>query len=119
LPGASSKCTASPRWSCIHRCQAGFPDIAWEDREDGVVCLGRFAPVKQLTGAVDIIGAVRAGGHNVHLHIIGTPEDPRYEAHLRALAATRHWLTLHVNLPRAQMVALVASTMATSKCPRV
>jgi glycosyltransferase involved in cell wall biosynthesis len=87
----------------------GFPDVPWQAREEGFVCLGRLAPVKQFTDAVEIVEALRVRGHPVRLHIIGTREDPRYEARLRDLARTRaDWMTLHIDLPRDEMVALVA-----------
>ncbi len=87
----------------------GFPDVPWDAREEGFACLGRLAPVKQLTDAVEIIAGVRARGHAVRLHVIGTPEDRQYETRLRDLArAHADWMTLHVNLPREAMVALVA-----------
>jgi glycosyltransferase involved in cell wall biosynthesis len=87
----------------------GFPDIPWHARENGIVCLGRLAPVKQLTDAVDLVDRVRARGHDVRLYIIGTPEDARYEARLRGLAQTRaDWMTLHINLTRQDMTALAA-----------
>ena len=86
----------------------GFGHVAWDDRQDGIVCLGRIAPIKQLTDAVAIVDDVRGRGHAIGLHIIGTPEDAGYEARLRARAATRPWMHLHLDMPRHEMAALMA-----------
>jgi glycosyltransferase involved in cell wall biosynthesis len=87
-----------------------FPEIHWEDKEDGFVCIGRIAPEKELDKIIDIIASVRARGHTVHLHIIGTAENPGYYRHIRRRA--RHnaaWLFLHEDLSRVDLARLIAS----------
>jgi glycosyltransferase involved in cell wall biosynthesis len=87
-----------------------FPDVAWERREDGFVCLGRFAPEKRIERAVAIVGAVRAAGADVRLHLVGAPEGRRYFARVKRLARENaRWVTLHVDLSRQDLARLVAS----------
>lgn len=94
----------------VHPPAAGsFPVVPWEDRAEGFVCVGRLTPVKQFTDAVHIIEALRARGHRLSLHIIGTPEHSHYEKHLRDLAESRReWMNLHVDLPRVEMIRLIS-----------
>ena len=58
---------------------------------------------------VEIIRRLRTHGRDVHLHVIGTPDRPKWERQFRAVAR-RHadWMTLHLNLARSEMVELVA-----------
>jgi glycosyltransferase involved in cell wall biosynthesis len=86
-----------------------FPAVPWEAREPGFVCLGRIAPEKEIERVIDILAAVRAAEPAVRLHIVGTPGDPRYYAGIVARArAAADWIRVHENLPRADLVALVA-----------
>jgi glycosyltransferase involved in cell wall biosynthesis len=86
-----------------------FPDSPWQDKEDGFVCIGRIAPEKELDKIIDIIAAVRACGHAVHLHIIGTADNPSYHRHIRRRASQNAaWLFLNENLSREELVQLVS-----------
>ncbi len=89
---------------------ADFPDVPWERREDGFVCIGRFAPEKEIERVVAILGAVRASGADVRLHLAGSREGRAYYARLRALAREHaSWITLHEDPSRADLARLVAS----------
>jgi len=60
----------------VHPPVAGhFPDTHWEERENGFLCIGRIVPWKQLEKVCQIVGHVKRTFHEVHLHIIGTPDD--------------------------------------------
>lgn len=86
-----------------------FPDVPWEAREDGVVMVGRISPEKRIEDVVEILRRVRARGVAVRLHVVGTDDDPTYTARIRRLAADHvAWITLHENLAREQLVALLA-----------
>lgn len=86
-----------------------FPDIAWKEKEDGFVCIGRIAPEKELDKIIDIIAAVRARGHAVHLHIIGASYHPVYHRHIRQRTSRNAgWLFLHEDVTREELVQLVA-----------
>lgn len=86
-----------------------FPDVPWEDRENGFVCIGRFAPEKGLEKIIDILLRVRSLGWDIHLHIIGSPEDPRYyERILPRVRENASWIFLEENLSRGELVHLVS-----------
>lgn len=73
-----------------------FPDVPWERRKDGFVCIGRIIPCKQIELIIEILSAVRAGGRQVHLHVVGKADSPGYAASIRRLAQDRaSWIHLH------------------------
>jgi glycosyltransferase involved in cell wall biosynthesis len=57
--------------------------VPWEGREAGFTILGRVSPEKRIDRVIDIIGRVRACGHDVHLHIIGPIGTDAYGALVR------------------------------------
>src|SRR5262249_3131545 len=70
---------------------------------------GRISPEKELDKIIDIIAAVRARGHAVHLHIIGTADNPSYHQHIRQRAShNAAWLFLNEDLSREELVQLVS-----------
>lgn len=88
---------------------AVWSPVLWAEREDGFVCVGRLAPEKRIERVVDILARVRARGHGVHLHVAGSADDAAYAAFVRRLAAAHSaWVSLHENLPRDALGALVS-----------
>lgn len=57
-------------------CEA--PEVAWEQRENGFVCLGRVSHEKRIERLIEIVERVRRRGHDVHLHIIGPIGEDAY-----------------------------------------
>jgi glycosyltransferase involved in cell wall biosynthesis len=93
-------------------CVDDFPRIHWEDREDGFVAIGRFTPSKRFEWLVEVLDRVRARHPSVHLHLIGVqarePEAEGYYRSLRRLVAENAlWITLHEDLPRAELANVV------------
>jgi glycosyltransferase involved in cell wall biosynthesis len=87
----------------------GFPDIPWEERERGFVCLGRLSPEKEVEKIIDVLARVRARGHDVRLHVVGHVGDRTYARRVYRVAEQHaSWITFHRDLPRAQMVRLIA-----------
>jgi glycosyltransferase involved in cell wall biosynthesis len=86
----------------------GFPDVAWGSRQDAFVGIGRFAPEKRWEQAFEIIRRVREAGRDVRLTLIATRDHPDCEQRVRQLAERYPWVTLHTNLPRREMVDIVA-----------
>jgi len=85
-----------------------FPAIPWEDRETGFVCIGRISPEKEIEKIVMILDRVRIDYPEVHLHIIGTPDDPVYYEHILDLVRERTaWISLHVNIERQALLELI------------
>jgi glycosyltransferase involved in cell wall biosynthesis len=87
----------------------GFPDIPFEERDDGFVCLGRIAVEKELEKLITILAKVSARGHKIRFHIVGQVNDRAY-AHRIYRAAKPHseWISFHHDLPRDALVALIA-----------
>ena len=86
-----------------------FPDVPWAARENGFVMVGRISPEKRIEDVVEILRRVRGQVPSVRLHVVGTDDDPAYTASIRRLAAAdAAWITLHENLARAELVALLA-----------
>lgn len=86
-----------------------FPNVSWQDREDGFVCIGRISPEKELEKVIEIIAAVREQGHNMQLHLIGTQDNPRYTRRILNLASQfQTWINVYLDLSRNELVDLVA-----------
>ncbi len=86
-----------------------FPPVPWTEREDGFVCIGRISPEKELDKIIDILTGVRAQGRDVHLHIIGTSDNPSYYQRIRQrVQENSSWIFLNENLSREELVRLVA-----------
>jgi glycosyltransferase involved in cell wall biosynthesis len=86
-----------------------FPDVSWEDREPGFVCIGRIIPEKELDKIIDILAEVRSSGWDIHLHIVGSPDHPGYYNRIRGRAAqNRSWISLNNNLSRQELLRLVS-----------
>jgi glycosyltransferase involved in cell wall biosynthesis len=86
-----------------------FPEVPWEDRENGFVCIGRIVPEKGLEEVIDILTAVRLRGWDIHLHIVGSPDDRRYYKRiLRRVQENASWVFLEQDLSREELVRLVS-----------
>jgi glycosyltransferase involved in cell wall biosynthesis len=86
-----------------------FPEVPWEDRENGFIAIGRIAPEKELEKLIDSLAAVKSQGWDIHLHIVGSPEDRRYYKRiLRRVRENASWVFLEQNLSREELVQLVS-----------
>ncbi len=91
-----------------------FPDIPWNDRENGFVCIGRFCPGKNFEMIIEILAKVRSRIPDIHLHIIGTPspfmgENEYYSKLMRVVRENSPWVLLHENLSREELIDLISS----------
>ena len=87
-----------------------FPEVPWEQRKDGFVCIGRIQPEKNIERMIAILAAVRAAGPQVHLHVVGKGTSPAYLASIRRLVqANASWVQLHENIARPQLVDLITA----------
>ncbi len=68
----------------------GYPKIPISDKEDGFVCIGRITPEKRIERIIEILRLVRARGHDVHLHIIGSAGDPSYGRFIEGICNNEH-----------------------------
>lgn len=87
------------------------PGVSWHQRDNVVLCLGRFHPTKRLGAIMAIIARVRESHPGLTLKFIGSPVDPHYTKQMRAVA-TAHgdWITFHHDLPRSAVAAMLGRT---------
>lgn len=87
----------------------GFPEVPFEERENGFVCIGRVTPEKQMDRVIAILQRVRERGHDVHLHILGDHWHSPFGAQIRALAEQhREWVFLDGHVAGWEKKKLVA-----------
>jgi glycosyltransferase involved in cell wall biosynthesis len=84
-----------------------FAPLAWAEREDVVVSIGRFVPEKAFESVVAIVEELRRRRHRLRLTIVGAPGVPAYERRVRALAAARPWIDIRSDLDRTALVDLM------------
>ncbi|MFC7249457.1 glycosyltransferase [Halomicroarcula sp. GCM10025324] len=86
-----------------------IPGEPWSARERGVVTVGRIAPDNRTLDAVRVVDGARERGLDLHLHLVGSTADA-YQSYVdrveRAVAA-RDYVTLHRDLPRDRLEALL------------
>jgi glycosyltransferase involved in cell wall biosynthesis len=88
-----------------------FPRIAWKEREDGFVMMGRLAAAKRFDWCLKVLSIVRGRFPQVRLHIMGSSyrEARDYLVFMRALAqANSSWVKLHEDLSRVELAELAA-----------
>lgn len=84
------------------------PGVAWHERDDAVLVLGRFHPTKRLDAIMAIVARVRESHPGLTLRFIGSPVDPHYTRQMRAAAAAHgDWITFHHDLSRSAVVAML------------
>ena len=86
-----------------------FPDRPWADRETGFVSIGRVGPSKRVIHNIDVVGALRERGHDIHLHIAGPTTDDKYAERVKREAARRAFVFLEGALDRDELVDLIAN----------
>jgi glycosyltransferase involved in cell wall biosynthesis len=87
-----------------------FPEVSWDRRKEGFVCIGRISGEKRIEVMIEILSAVRLAGPQVHLHVVGFQWDAVYLDSIRRLAqANAQWVHLHENISRLELVELVAT----------
>jgi glycosyltransferase involved in cell wall biosynthesis len=94
----------------VHPPVAGtFPDVPWEQRENGFLCIGRFSSEKRLERVIAMIAAVRREVPDVHLHLVGGRDSRSYYRRIKRLAQPHaSWLYIDENLSRDRLIDLIA-----------
>jgi glycosyltransferase involved in cell wall biosynthesis len=86
-----------------------FPEVPWDARENGFLCIGRFAREKNLERVIGMVDAVRRHVPEVHLHLVGGRASRSYFRRVERLAkAHASWVHLDADLPRDRLIALIA-----------
>jgi glycosyltransferase involved in cell wall biosynthesis len=82
--------------------------LNWEQRENGILIVGRIAPDKRVLEGISIVDRLRDRGHAVHLHIVGSA--PRlyrpYVERVTTKADSRAYVTLERDVSRERLETL-------------
>jgi glycosyltransferase involved in cell wall biosynthesis len=87
----------------------GFPDVPWERRANGFLCIGRFSGEKEIEKVVAIVAAVRRDAPDVRLHLVGGGSGAYYRRIRRLARRHASWVTMHEALSRQALVELIVS----------
>ncbi len=86
-----------------------FPDISWNKREDGFVCIGRLVPEKRIDRLIEILSEVRKKGCDVHFHIIGKSGDAGYIRKLQELCKRNSdWVFMEGSIYSSKKLEFIA-----------
>ena len=83
----------------------------WDEREEGIVAVGRLAPDKRVLEAVGVVDALRERGYDTHLHVAGSaPRSYRtYAEQVADAAAERSYVTLERDASRDRLETLLCT----------
>jgi len=98
------------RPAVVHPPVDPVPDpLAWAEREDGVLTVGRIAPDKRLLRTIAVVDRVRARDHDLHLHVVGSAPRAyrRYVDRVRRAAADRAYVHLETDVSRDRLTTLL------------
>ncbi len=90
-----------------------FPNVPWEDREDGFVVIGRLNPNKRSHWCLRVLEIVRRSFPRITLHIIGSTsafwdEASYYKKLILLIKTNAAWVTLHENVSREKLQQIVS-----------
>lgn len=90
-----------------------FPSIPWAEKENGFVCVGRFAEDKRIDKIITLLSRVRDEYPDIRLHIVGTyspweDENAYYRLIRQAAEDQGDWVQVHENLSRKDLIELVS-----------
>lgn len=88
------------------------PGLPWAERENRIVCLGRWNPLKRMTLAVDIVKKARTNGAaNLRLAFVGFWDaDAEAQKIIINHCAGLEWIEWHENLTRDELQKLVGES---------
>ncbi|QSG04649.1 glycosyltransferase [Halapricum desulfuricans] len=83
--------------------------LDWDQREQGIVVVGRIAPDKRVLDAMTVVDRLRDRGHTVHLHVVGSaPQSYRpYVDRVVSEADRRAYVTLERDVTRDRLETLL------------
>jgi glycosyltransferase involved in cell wall biosynthesis len=95
----------------VHPPAAGvFPDVPWDERDSGFLCIGRVSPEKELERVIAIVDRVRAERPEAHLHIVGPDDHVAYARRVRALVRQAGpWVTVEDTPPIGELERLLTT----------
>jgi glycosyltransferase involved in cell wall biosynthesis len=91
-----------------------FVDVPWDQRENGVLCIGRLHPLKRADWIIEQLAPLRSVMPDLKIHIIGNQSNNPLEksfVHERLMPlikANADWVILHENVSRLELAALAS-----------
>lgn len=100
--GAEARVVAPPA-------PGAFPDVSWAERENRLVCIGRFAAEKELPKVLRIHAGLRALGHDIRLLLVGQDDHSGTVRSIEAAArASQGAVEVRRDVSREELVACLA-----------
>ena len=88
---------------------SNYPQVNWEDREDGFVCIGRINSEKRIDKIIEILEEVRKRKKEIHFHIIGKIHDLKYARNVnQLLRKNQDWIFMEGEVASDRKIELVA-----------
>jgi glycosyltransferase involved in cell wall biosynthesis len=89
-----------------------FDPLPWEARENGFVCIGRFAGDKRIDWVIQILSRVRERHPDIQLHLVGTfsPWEDEMDCYRMVKDSARdnaEWIFLHEDISREELISLL------------
>ena len=84
-----------------------FDPVPRDQKENGFVSIGRFAPDKNILRNIEIVIRLHERGHDVHLHLIGPPHMSDYQQQIEARAEKHDFIHIENEVSRKELVQLV------------
>lgn len=82
-----------------------FPSVSWGEKENAFVMIGRISAEKRIEEAIEILEAVRARGHDVHLRICGEIGEDQYGYSISQLCRERaDWIVMEGRVSGARKI---------------
>jgi len=81
----------------------------WDDREDGIVTVGRVAPDKRTGIAIDLVEQLNRRGHDLTLHLVGYAGDNNYGRNVKKRAKESEFVEFHGSIPRGELISILNS----------
>jgi len=86
-----------------------FPNIPWNKKENGFLCIGRLSPEKQIENIIKILREVKKNNLDIHLHIVGRVDDSSYAKMLKRLCdENSNWCFLGGEVYAQRKLELIA-----------
>jgi glycosyltransferase involved in cell wall biosynthesis len=82
-----------------------FPDIPWDEKENGFISIGRIVPEKNLERIIDVLKEIDKQGFGIHFHIAGKGGNAKYMKYLKCLCSKNQRWILFENHISAQKKA--------------
>lgn len=86
-----------------------FSPVPWEDRESGIVTVGRLSPEKRLLELIDVVESLVARGHDIHYHLVGPSDHSAYAKRVKQRVAELPYVHLEGAVSKQRLGTLLST----------